>query len=191
MATMQPIRNKKDIEKIKNYYLQRKEYMYYAIFVVGINIPIRISDLLDLKWGDIWDDSMNEFREHLAIVEMKTGKKNFLYINDNAKKALALYKKSVQSFSIDNYVFIKGRISNDHISRISVYKSLNKAGEKIGISNFGAHSLRKTFGYHAWKNNISPALIMKIYNHSSMSITQRYLGIEQDEKDVVFKKVKL
>lgn len=33
----------------------------------------------------------------------------------------------------------------------------------------------------------SPAVIMSIYNHSSMEITKRYLSIEQDDKDEVYR----
>ena len=53
------------------------------------------------------------------------------------------------------------------------------------------HSLRKTFGYHAWKQGTPPALLMNIYNHSSYQITKRYLGIEQSDKDAVFEKIRL
>ena len=53
------------------------------------------------------------------------------------------------------------------------------------------HTLRKTFGYQAWKQGVQPALLMSIYNHSSYEITKRYLGISQDERDQVFMSVVL
>lgn len=33
-------------------------------------------------------------------------------------------------------------------------------------------------------------MLMDIYNHSSYQITKRYLGIDQDDKDQVFEKIR-
>ena len=49
--------------------------------------------------------------------------------------------------------------------------------------NIGAHTLRKTFGYHHYKKYNDIVLLQKIFNHSSPSVTLRYIGIEQDTID--------
>lgn len=88
------------------------------------------------------------------------------------------------------YIF-KSRIGrNTHIGRNRAYVIIKEACRCLGYeSNLSCHSLRKTFGYHAWKQGVSPAVIMSIYNHSSMEITKRYLSIEQDDKDEVYREI--
>ena len=78
------------------------------------------------------------------------------------------------------------------LSRYQAYRIVRKAAEAVGIEDvIRCHSLRKTFGYHAWKMGTPPALLMEIYNHSSFQITKHYLGIEQDDKDAVFRDIQL
>ena len=50
----------------------------------------------------------------------------------------------------------------------------------------GMHTLRKTFGYWAYKQGIDIILLMKIFNHSSPSITLRYIGITQEDINNVY-----
>ena len=52
---VEPIRNVKDINKIKQYLLGKKNKRDYCIFVVGINVGLRAGDLLSLKIKDVTD----------------------------------------------------------------------------------------------------------------------------------------
>jgi site-specific recombinase XerD len=81
-------------------------------------------------------------------------------------------------------VLLSRRGVNKSISRQQAHRIINGGVEALDFTfKVSCHSLRKTFGYLAWKANVSPAVIMKVYNHSSLSITQRYLGITQDDLD--------
>lgn len=79
MGTTIPIRNQRDIEIIKEYYLKRRQYRNYALFVVGINTALRISDLLSLEWGDVFDFQKEAWVTYVKVKEKKTGKQNVIF----------------------------------------------------------------------------------------------------------------
>lgn len=181
-----PIRDYNDVQRLKSYYLEKNEYRNYLLITICLNTALRISDVLRLKWSDILD-SKNRLLTHILINEEKTGKLNKIFINNQIKSAVNLYLKNC---SQGIYVFDNGKGS--HITREYAYMIVKNAGIGSGIgSAISCHSLRKTFGYHAWKNGTPPALVMEIYNHSSYAVTKRYLGIMQEDKDTVFNKIML
>ena len=82
---------------------------------------------------------------------------------------------------------IRNERTDNALSRVQAYRIVQAAGEGVGLTQkISCHSLRKTFGYHAWKDGVSPAVIMEIFNHSSLKITQRYLGVHQDDINNVY-----
>ncbi|PMB07702.1 integrase [Fischerella thermalis CCMEE 5273] len=59
---------------------------------------------------------------------------------------------------------------------------INAAAKHAGIKEcIGCHSLRKTFGYHATKNGVGIAVLQKVFNHSHPAVTERYIGLMQDD----------
>lgn len=187
MKATEPLKSIKDINKLKNYFLKRKEYRNYLLVIICLNTALRISDVLSLCWNDIYDFKSNKIKSHIKINEQKTGKLQSIYINKNIENAVNIYISNTDINS--NYIF-KGK-KDKAITRIQVNRILNKACENTGIPHISCHSLRKSFGYHAWKNGTQPAILMAIYNHSNFNITKRYLGISQDDKDYVYKNIKL
>ena len=93
MGTTQPIRKKEDILRLKQYFWEREEYRNYAMIVVGLNLPIRISDLLSLKWSHVYNLRYRTFYEHIVICEQKTKKMNCLALNRSCQDALILLKR--------------------------------------------------------------------------------------------------
>ena len=72
------------------------------------------------------------------------------------------------------------------ITRQQAYNILSTAGKAFGLDSIGTHTLRKTFGYHLYKQTNDAALVMNILNHSDISITLRYIGVNQDRKDKAY-----
>ena len=172
MTTVEPIRNKKDIEKVEKY-LFKTNKRDHLMFVIGINCGLRISDILALNVGDVRNKS------YIQIVEKKTGKFKKFPINVKLKPL------------IDE--FVKGRRDKEplflshwkhRLDRSTAYYMIKDACKRAGLEEkIGTHSLRKTFGYHHYKQFKDIVILQKIFNHSSPQITMRYIGIEQDQID--------
>ena len=187
MSATQPIRDLEQLEELKNYYLHvQPNLRNYTLIHTGINTALRISDILSLRWMDVYHFSTHTVRTHITITEQKTGKHTCIAINQALRSTLLTYFQSMDSPTPTDYLF-PGKTSAAPLSRSQAFRIIKQAGAQLQFSeSISCHSLRKTFGYHAWTNGASPTLLMVIYNHSSFSITKRYLGIEQEDKDKVF-----
>ena len=190
MGTTQPIRNKEDLKKFMEYYQTvEPNQRNRALITVGLYTALRISDILDLKWEDVYDFKQQCFLEHILVHEHKTGKISMIAMNTCLKDVLTQYYMERQPESTD-FLFSKPQKPCEHLCRSQAYRIVRKAAENVlHEPHISCHSLRKTFGYQAWKQGASPVLLMDIYNHSSFSITKRYLGIKQDERDKIFQTI--
>lgn len=191
MGKTQPIKEIEQINLLKNYFLEKGELRNYALIVTGLNTSLRISDIVSLRWQDVYNYKENDYKKHLSIIEKKTKKVNTVAINSAIVTALTLL--SQKSIPLpDRYIFLSQKGDNLPITRNRAFTIIRSASEALGFEeNISCHSLRKTFGYQAWKQGVPPALLMSIYNHSSYEITKRYLGIHQDERDQVFQNILL
>ena len=139
----------------------------------------------------MYDFEKQHFKKHMIIREKKTGKESRIAINGSTKCGLTKYMKSLSSVDGKDYIFT-GKNKGMHLSRSQAFRIIKHAAYSLNMEKgISCHSMRKTFGYYAWKCGTPPAILMDIYNHSSYDITKRYLGIMQDDKDSVFLKVNL
>jgi integrase len=179
VKTAQPIRSKHQVRELAMYFLKRGEIRNHVLIVMGVHTALRISDLLRLIWDDVYDFERERVRESVAVVEKKTGKSKTVLLNKRIVAALTLYAQAAER---GRALILSRKGSNRAISRQQAHRIVSGGAEALGFaSKVSCHSLRKTFGYLAWKSGLSPAVIMKIYNHSSLAVTQRYLGVTQDD----------
>lgn len=177
---------------MKDYFYERGEYRNYALIVIGLNTSLRISDILTLTWQDVYNFRLGTYRQHITVIEKKTQKHNTVTINASIIEVLDLLRSKDSHIQPESYLFVSRKGDNKPITRNYAFTLIKNASTFLGFEdNISCHSLRKTFGYQAWKQGVQPALLMSIYNHSSYEITKRYLGITQDERDEVFMKVML
>lgn len=177
MNYVEPIR---DLDTLENMcrYLKASNERNYVLFLMGIYTGLRISDILKLKIRDI------KGKHEIRLRETKTRKHKSIPINGILKKALEEY---ISGKDPDDYI-VKSRVGyNKAISREMAYKILDGLGRAFGIETLGTHTMRKTFGYHYYKKTKDVALLQTIFNHSSPSITLRYIGIVQDDINKAYK----
>lgn len=190
MNKAQPIKNPAQLENFKNYYYSENyNPRNYMFITMGLNTALRVSDLLNLCWNDVYDFTNQTYREHIFLIEQKTQKKSYIYLNKRVLSTLQWYWNTYEKFPLpQDYLFPNEQ--GIALSRVSAYRIVRLAAENCHIEGvISPHSLRKTFGYQAWIQGVSPVLLMDIYQHSSFEITKRYLGIEQDERDSVFREI--
>lgn len=182
MQFVQPIRNKQKIEEIKAV-LKENGTRDLLLFSMGINTGLRISDLLKLKVSDV------KCKTHVEIKEQKTGKVKRFPILGNLQSMLEEYTRNKD---LSEYLFKSRNGENKPITRVQAYMILNNACRKCGIQDrIGMHSLRKTFSYHHYKQFHDVAILQYLLNHSSPSITLRYIGITDDNVEKTLQQFEL
>lgn len=181
--TVEPIKNIKDVKKIKQYLLGKTNKRDYMLFVVGINVGLRVGDLLQLKISDVMYIDKT-FKDKITINEEKTNKVRTFKLNNSAKESITLYLNTIE-YDLNDYLF-SSRKGNEPLRVDSTHKIIKSMMRELGIKgNYGTHTLRKTWAYHTYINNSSNPMILpmlqKVLNHSSQAVTLRYIGIEQEE----------
>ncbi len=177
---VEPIKNREDVSRIEKY-LNTKNERDGLIFVFGINTGLRVSDILNLNVSDVKNKTYVEIREK------KTKKYKRFPLNNKIRELLNEY---LADKDINAPLFV-GK-SNKRLHRSIVYRFLNNACKEINLPvNAGTHTMRKTFGYHHYKKFNDIALLQKILNHSSPSITLRYISITQEEIDYSYNNFEL
>ena len=172
MGEVQPIRERKKIREMDTY-LRGKSDRDHILWYIGIHTGMRVSDIVKLQAKDLDPGE--------KIEEKKTGKKRMLYANDKVQRELRRYVND-QGIRPDGWLFPSRRSDGSgHISEVQAYRILRSAGKAVGLEHIGTHTMRKTFGYHFYKKTQDIVMLMRIFNHSSPSITLRYIGLEQEE----------
>jgi integrase len=148
--------------------------LYADIWKIGVNLSLRISDLLTLHYSEL-----NLADCSLQLTEQKTGKLKLIRLNS---AAIAVIERRRSEQSSDRWLFQvhSHRAKNKPISRVSVSRVFKDAGDMLGLT-INTHSMRKSRGMAMYKDGVPVEKIAKVLNHSNTTSTLRYLGITTEE----------
>ena len=155
-------------------------YKMSLLIALGCFTGLRISDILALRWEQILST------EEFTIIEKKTGKKRVLRLNSQLQQHIQECYEHIQPIGMKAPILVSQKGTVFTIQRINVILKEIKRKYRLKVKNFSCHSLRKTFGrqvYNMNSENSELALVklMELFNHSSLAITKRYLGLRQEE----------
>ena len=155
-------------------------YKMSLLIALGCFTGLRISDILALTWEQILNT------EEFTITEKKTGKRRILRLNPQLQQHIHECHENIQPLKDTSYIMLSQKGTVFTIQRINVILKEIKKKYRLKVKNFSCHSLRKTFGrqvYNMNSENSELALVklMELFNHSSIAITKRYLGLRQEE----------
>ena len=195
MREVNPIKDVKKIRRVKRLMKKDGNFRDLLMFTLGINAGLRISDILNTKWKDLLTKD-GKIKDEVRVKEKKTGKTKIFPLNGAVKRAMETYMENSEKIEYNSYVFLSRKKAKDGkpkpISRVAAWQSINKYCKRAGIKqNVGTHTLRKTFGYHQYKNGTDIAMLQKMLNHSSPQVTLRYIGIEREKLNARYKAVEL
>lgn len=155
----------------------------YMIFKLGLVSMLRISDLLALRYNEIFNSKGN-VNSNAYIIDKKTQKHNVLYLKP-AYSDLLVYKQWLdENYPNSKWLFPSSEHPKNHISIKQYYKVIRHVGDLLGIDYLGTHTMRKTGAYRVYvQSNYNIGLVMSLLNHSSQAMTLRYLGLDQISKE--------
>lgn len=175
MNIVEPIKDRNKLKTVEEI-LKTQSGRNLLLFIIGINTGLRVSDILALNVKDV------KYKNHINIIEKKTGKRKQIPLNEKVK---SLINNETYNKKMGEPLF--KTTHKKRMDRTNAYRMINSACKQAGIEScIGTHTLRKTFGYHHYKQFKDVVMLQKIFNHSSPQITLRYIGIEQDEIDMSY-----
>lgn len=157
-----------------------KNYRISLLVGCGIFFGLRISDLLQLTWEMLLDKDAK-----FVITEKKTGKRREVRINKEFQKHIKDCYTALNIQNLNELCFLSGKNKVYSIQWVNIVFKELKSKYNLKIDHFSTHSLRKTFGRKVFESSENAELalvkLMELFNHSSVSITKRYLGLRQEE----------
>ena len=157
-----------------------KNYRISLLIGCGIFFGLRISDLLRLTW-----DMLMSNEAKFVLIEKKTGKRREVKINKEFQKHIKDCFDALHTEDLTEPCFLSNKGKPYSVQWVNVVLKELKDRYNLKIKHFSTHSLRKTFGRKVFESSDNAELalvkLMELFNHSSVSITKRYLGLRQEE----------
>ncbi len=156
--------------------------------VLQANLGLRISDVVKMRLCDIVRDGD---RYRLNITEQKTGKLRTFTVPPDIRHYIYEYADEMGIKSTE-YLFPRSfSDKNIPISTAAIQKHLRTIIEFLGYEklHLSTHSFRKFYATRIYQqNDYNIVLVQRLLQHSSPSVTQRYIGLGDKDLEQAIEK---
>lgn len=153
----------------------------FLLWIVGINLGLRISDMIDLRVGDLRDEKVFTY-----LPKKQAHKKGARKISiPIPKEVRAAVRARCAGMPDESWLFPSRKRTaggnRTHITREAARLDMKEIGKACGIKQrIGCHTMRKTFGYHYYQKTHDIAILQEWFYHSSPATTLIYIGVTLD-----------
>jgi len=173
-----------------------------TIFLLDVATGYRVQDVIDLTIADLREGINNgyfeiqEKKQYRAwLTHIKKNPKSLKKIPNRRKhdivpKLGSILKKYIKDKKNSEYAFpsqkgegskyISSKAYSDILKRVSEDKQIN-------LKNISGHSLRKTYARRLFEATNDIDYVRIALGHLSIEVTKRYLGLEDEVKEVAAK----
>lgn len=149
-----------------------KKYLALT-FTIQATLGLRISDILKL--------TVSVFQKgKLETYEEKTNKLVYRDIPDNLIQI-------VLSYAVENNLKLNDKICP--VKDRNIREQLSIVCNYLDYKDIGTHSFRKYFARTVYNDTADLELVRVLLNHSSIAITQKYIGVSQERVNEVSKSI--
>lgn len=164
-----------------------------ALFMIGVSTGGRISELLSLQIGDVWQNgkAVTDLLFEKSIV--KGGEvSRAVPVNRDGRQAIddliGWHQVKYGNTEPDRPLFPSRHNSGTvPLHRQSAHQILKKAFIAAGLNGkIATHSLRKSFAQRVYEQSGDIYLVKELLGHRNVATTQQYLGVNYaDARDAV------
>jgi len=170
----QPIQDQQQLHDMKQILLQssRRDAL---LFILAVNSGLKVSEILQLKVADVMGEG-GHVRNSILFQNDTLTKHKWFSINSELQAAILAYMTERKNYK-QSEPLLKSQKGTGPITRQHAWFILNKAAKEAGLESLSSHTLRKTWGYYAYKAGVDIAFLQHFFNHTTPAKTLKYLGI--------------
>lgn len=164
--TLPDVLSKEEIKKILD--VTVTDLRFFCMFSILYSAGLRISELLELKPGDI-----NESRSLIRVRQGKGKKDRYTLLSKPLMKKLKEYNKLYKP-----RIWLFERRPEEPFTESIVSKRLKAAAREAGITKrIYPHLLRHSFATHLLEQGTDIKIVKELMGHNNIKTTERYVHI--------------